>query len=104
VFFNKNSSNAGHQGSLLAEGTCAWVDRPIDSNEPSKLKFREQKWDLSLIPNPSFVWPSPSVPAFMNCNTDKRCTFGLRVYNDGNGYFVAGGSFQWMIWVYFPFR
>jgi hypothetical protein len=37
LFFNKSPRAAGQNGAKLANGTCAWVDRPLNSAEPDIL-------------------------------------------------------------------
>src|SRR5262245_6192395 len=44
IYFTKSSNVAGYQGSLLQEGTCSRSDRTLNANEPSKVRFYEQKW------------------------------------------------------------
>lgn len=37
LFFNKSSRPAGQKGAGLPNGTCAWVDRPLNAAEPDIL-------------------------------------------------------------------
>lgn len=37
LFFTKSARAAGQKGATLANGTCAWVDRPLNNQEPDIL-------------------------------------------------------------------
>jgi hypothetical protein len=37
LFFNKSPRAAGQKGAGLSNGTCAWVDRPLNKQEPDIL-------------------------------------------------------------------
>jgi hypothetical protein len=37
LFFTKSTRAAGQKGAGLANGTCAWVDRPLNGEEPDIL-------------------------------------------------------------------
>ncbi|MEM6754278.1 MAG: hypothetical protein AAF630_15045 [Cyanobacteria bacterium P01_C01_bin.38] len=71
IYFSKATKGSG-QSSLKA-GNCAWVDRGISNNEPSKLRWEPKQFDDSTI------------SLLKSVRSDKL--FYIRTYNVEGSYF-----------------
>lgn len=98
--FKKSGSAAGPQAAGLSPGQCSWVDRPINSREPFKVRFEiRANAQLRQVLNGSAVDRSPtaaerypdatSIPEYLK---DQNHYYSFRVYNSNDGWFIATGS------------
>jgi hypothetical protein len=81
VDINPALSGAGSRLERLPAGTCAWLDRALNSSEPRKLKISVIYWGTEA----NEVLPAA---AMINCAADSNCV--LVVY--GASYSGAGGG------------
>ena len=98
--FKKSPNAAGEQGGGLTAGQCSWIDRPVNSREPFKIRFETRaNAQLKQVLNGSAVDRSPtaaerypdaiSIPEYLK---NHNHYYSFKVYNSNEGYFIATGS------------
>lgn len=98
--FKKGGQAAGPQGGGLGPGQCSWVDRPVNQQEPFKLRFEtranaqlRQSLSGGSVDRSSTAaerYPdATSIPAYLR---GPGHYYSFRVYNSNEGYFIATGS------------
>jgi len=78
ITFFSNAVAAGGNGSALAKGTCAWVNRPLNKSEPRQI--------MRQYSSPS----GDDVRTYMliQCSMNQNCVFEACVTNNGAGFLV----------------
>ncbi|MEO6393471.1 MAG: hypothetical protein ABIP75_16600 [Pyrinomonadaceae bacterium] len=98
--FKKSAKAAGAQGGGLDPGQCSWIDRPVNQQEPFKLRFEtranaqlKQELHGSAVdrsPTAAERYPDANtIPVYMK---DQSHYYSFKVYNSNEGYFIATGS------------
>src|SRR2546423_3722772 len=77
IRFAASSHAAGPTNAGLDPGTCSWVDRPLNSAEPSEIHFRGLDWQTRLIATQL---------------NDERNYWSFIVVNSNKGYFDANSQ------------
>jgi hypothetical protein len=90
--FLPNSTAAGDYGDTLANNSCAFINRPLNSNEPNLLA-----WNIFVTVN-NQTMVDPVYTAFLTCNASIDCVTYLCVQNNNIGGFIVqqnnGETFQ----------
>jgi hypothetical protein len=77
--FSHNATAAGTTGDTLANGTCAWSDRPLNANEPYQTSFS------FIIGNPPAQYIDPVFNLITQCNANgTSCVFQVCAQNYNN--------------------
>jgi len=77
ISFSKASGAAGSNGATLTRGSCAWEDRPLNSAEPSKMKYT-----ISVTSAGNQGWFS----LVSQCAFNDRCTVEVCAMTDPGGF------------------
>lgn len=81
--FLPNSTAAGTYGDTLANSSCAFSDRPLNSGEPNLLS-----WNIFVTVNNQTV-ADPTYAPFLACNASSDCVSNFCVQNNNNGGLVV---------------
>jgi hypothetical protein len=98
IAYYSRASHAAGTSTPLQSGECAWVDRPLDSNEPTAML-----WDLNATAAIRFTGYGPSTPVtavtggpdmaraklFVDYLRTSGRYFTATVYNSNAGYMVV---------------
>ena len=71
VLFQEATTSSGNGGSSLTPGSCAWTDRPLRSNEPTKIYVHPE---TSQSVRAAFV-------AFASCAGEPKCVVEFLAHN-----------------------
>jgi hypothetical protein len=75
VFFTKNATRSGERGISLSQGACAWTDRTVNANEPSKIYVKPEEGTSKV---------HAAFTAFTACAGESRCVVEFLAYNAFN--------------------
>lgn len=78
VVGKKSSSKAGQHGKLLAEGTCAWKDRAMNSNEAPNIVFAGSDSSHAFL-----------APMLSTCSLDEDCILAAMARSHGPGAMIT---------------
>jgi hypothetical protein len=79
IQFRVNPTNAGEAGQNLQAGACAWVDRPTNSGEGTKLQFT---FEYDLYPL--------NLHMLTLCSVTRNCVLKVIASNPGDGSPLQG--------------
>jgi hypothetical protein len=74
VLFHKNPTESGFLGELLLPGHCAWVDRPLATHEPTRLRMRSSVGNSTVASIHGFETIQRSL---IECAPNKSCVFEI---------------------------
>jgi hypothetical protein len=87
--FATNRSAAGVDGSGLAPGTCAWLDRPLNASEPPDIRFDTA--GVRAPDPPHAVVPAPGTVPDAEYMSDPTHYWSFQVFNFNAGFLQATG-------------
>lgn len=79
IVFRHSQTAAGASGITLQPGTCAWVDRKLNNEEPNRIQI--------IYPAADNYTTEQMLDMYRTCALDKACVIRGRVRNSGSGYF-----------------
>jgi hypothetical protein len=93
--FRASPRAAGADGSGLEPGTCAWIDRPLNSAEPRLLWFVAQEYPNPNANDPLLAERVPSKGAMTLYLYEAERYWSFFAYNTGQGHLRATSHRYW---------
>src|SRR5713226_5954393 len=99
LFFNKSGRAAGQTGKPLQPGTCAWVDRPLNAQEPDIVAQHIRQGfqyhvDVDRGGHVTRFTPETSIYAWVNDVRDPDKFWTFYAYNTNQGELRATRSYR----------
>jgi hypothetical protein len=97
--FASGGAAAGTKGEGLQPGTCAWVDRPLNSSEPKEVHLIIPAYLQigigTIDTSPSAAERHPDLPSMMAYLKDQSHYWSFTAFNTNNGYFDTTAHGYW---------